>query len=101
MRACPLYGGMTMFEQKQTLAEGVEIIVGTPGRIIDMIKKEYTNCFHVTYLILDEADRMFSLGFGNSKSFRAKRGRALFVARELDWEKKKWIKKKGVRASLA
>jgi len=60
---CPIYGGMTMFEQKQTLERGCEIVVGTPGRIIDMLKKKHTNCFRLTYLVLDEADRMFSLGF--------------------------------------
>eukprot|EP00494_Astrolonche_serrata_P031008 UN31277 len=56
LRVCPLFGGMTMYEQKRALEKGVEIIVCTPGRMIDMIKKQHTNCFRSTYLVLDEAD---------------------------------------------
>lgn len=46
------------------LGGGAEIIVGTPGRIIDLIKCKATNLKRVTYLVLDEADRMFDMGFG-------------------------------------
>merc|ERR1712137_106354 len=42
---------------------GVEILVATPGRLIDMVKMKATNLRRVTYLVLDEADRMFNLGF--------------------------------------
>jgi ATP-dependent RNA helicase DDX42 len=45
---------------------GVEILVATPGRLIDMVKMKATNLRRVSYVVLDEADRMFDLGFGTS-----------------------------------
>jgi ATP-dependent RNA helicase DDX42 len=52
-------------EQFKDLRSGtVEILVATPGRFIDMIKMKATNLKRVSYLVLDEADRMFDLGFG-------------------------------------
>lgn len=46
------------------LSGGAEIVVGTPGRVIDLIKCKATDLKRVTYLVLDEADRMFDMGFG-------------------------------------
>ena len=42
---------------------GLQIIVATPGRLIDHVKKGNTNLLRVTYLVFDEADRMFEMGF--------------------------------------
>lgn len=47
----------------QALKEGADIVVATPGRIIDHVKSGATNLQRVTFLVLDEADRMFELGF--------------------------------------
>lgn len=57
------YGGGNKYEQSKTFEQGAEIAIATPGRMIDMIKMKVTNLERVTYLVLDEADRMFDLGF--------------------------------------
>lgn len=57
------YGGVPKGEQIRALRNGVEVLVGTPGRIIDMLEGAYVNFRRVTYLVLDEADRMLDMGF--------------------------------------
>lgn len=57
------YGGGSKWEQSKALEQGAEVIVATPGRMIDMVKMKATNLRRVTYLVLDEADRMFNMGF--------------------------------------
>lgn len=58
------YGGGSKWEQSKSLEAGAEIVVATPGRIIDLVKMKATNLTRVTFLVLDEADRMFDMGFG-------------------------------------
>ncbi|QQP39234.1 ATPdependent RNA helicase DDX42like, partial [Caligus rogercresseyi] len=57
------YGGGSKWEQSKSFEAGAEIAIATPGRMIDMIKMKVTNLERVTYLVLDEADRMFDMGF--------------------------------------
>jgi len=57
------YGGAPRHEQKQDLRDGVEIVIATPGRLIDFLDSGDTNLKRVTYLTLDEADRMLDMGF--------------------------------------
>ncbi|KAH8301940.1 hypothetical protein KR044_001006 [Drosophila immigrans] len=57
------YGGGSKWEQSKALEQGCEIVVATPGRMIDMVKLKATNLRRVTFLVLDEADRMFHMGF--------------------------------------
>ena len=57
------YGGGSKWEQSKAFENGAEIAIATPGRMIDMIKMKVTNLQRVTYLVLDEADRMFDMGF--------------------------------------
>ena len=45
------------------MEEGVEILIATPGRLIDFMDTNVTNMRRVTYLVLDEADRMLDMGF--------------------------------------
>ena len=58
-----LLGGENKHEQWKELKAGVDIIVATPGRLMEMVKKKATNMRRCTYVVLDEADRMFSMGF--------------------------------------
>ncbi|XP_012944558.2 ATP-dependent RNA helicase DDX42 [Aplysia californica] len=57
------YGGGSMWEQSKACQEGAEIVVATPGRLIDLVKKKVIDLQRVTYLVYDEADRMFDMGF--------------------------------------
>ena len=57
------YGGGSKYEQSKAFEAGAELAIATPGRMIDMIKMKVTNLERVTYLVLDEADRMFDMGF--------------------------------------
>ena len=60
--AC-IYGGAKRGPQIRDLRNGVHLVVATPGRMIDMLETEETNLRRVTYLVLDEADRMLDMGF--------------------------------------
>ncbi|MCO4747906.1 MAG: DEAD/DEAH box helicase [Proteobacteria bacterium] len=58
-----IVGGMKMNPQEDAIRSGVEIIVATPGRLKDHMKQKYMDTSHVEFLVLDEADRMFDMGF--------------------------------------
>jgi ATP-dependent RNA helicase DDX5/DBP2 len=58
-----LYGGVSRGPQMRDLERGVEIVIATPGRLIDMLECGKTNLRRVTYLVMDEADRMLDMGF--------------------------------------
>ena len=58
-----MYGGAPKGPQVRDLRGGVEIVIATPGRLIDMLESGVTNLRRVTYLVLDEADRMLDMGF--------------------------------------
>jgi len=59
----PIYGGQSIDQQLRRLKKGVHIVVGTPGRVIDHIKRKTLNLKDIKYLILDEADEMLNMGF--------------------------------------
>lgn len=63
MRCCVIYGGVSKGPQITALEQGVHILVCTPGRLVDLIEQGKTNLSRVTFLVLDEADRMLDLGF--------------------------------------
>ncbi|CAK6961145.1 ATP-dependent RNA helicase DDX42 isoform X2 [Scomber scombrus] len=63
LRSVAVYGGGSMWEQAKALQDGAEIVVCTPGRLIDHVKKKATSLQRVSYLVFDEADRMFDMGF--------------------------------------
>ncbi|EAS29148.3 ATP-dependent RNA helicase DBP2 [Coccidioides immitis RS] len=58
-----VYGGVPRGPQIRDLSRGVEVCIATPGRLIDMLEAGKTNLRRVTYLVLDEADRMLDMGF--------------------------------------
>ena len=58
-----VYGGVPKRTQVSDLRNGVEIVIATPGRLIDHLESGVTNLQRVTYLVLDEADRMLDMGF--------------------------------------
>ncbi|CCE61965.1 hypothetical protein TPHA_0B02930 [Tetrapisispora phaffii CBS 4417] len=58
-----VYGGVPRGQQIRDLIRGAEIVIATPGRLIDMLEIGKTNLKRVTYLVLDEADRMLDMGF--------------------------------------
>ncbi|KAK1294937.1 DEAD-box ATP-dependent RNA helicase 30 [Acorus calamus] len=63
VRSTCIYGGAPKGPQIRDLRRGVEIVIATPGRLIDMLEACHTNLRRVTYLVLDEADRMLDMGF--------------------------------------
>ncbi|KAL9242955.1 hypothetical protein vseg_016908 [Gypsophila vaccaria] len=63
LRVSAVYGGMSKLDQFKELKAGAEIVVATPGRLIDLLKMKAFTLKRATYLVLDEADRMFDLGF--------------------------------------
>lgn len=58
-----VFGGAPKGPQVDDLERGVEIVIATPGRLIDFLERNTTNLKRCTYLVLDEADRMLDMGF--------------------------------------
>ena len=58
-----VYGGTEKIQQLQKLRTGIHVLIATPGRLLDFLNTKKTNLLRVTYLVLDEADRMLDMGF--------------------------------------
>ena len=63
LRTTVVFGGVSQFHQVKALRNGVDILVATPGRLLDLREQGYIDLRHVEVLILDEADRMLDMGF--------------------------------------
>jgi ATP-dependent RNA helicase DeaD len=63
LKVLAVYGGANIDEQIRKLKKGVQIIVGTPGRTVDLIKRKQLKLENVRWLVLDEADEMLNMGF--------------------------------------
>ena len=63
LRIAVVFGGTDYDKQRDQLAAGVDVLIGTPGRLIDFFKQHIFSLRHVQVMVLDEADRMFDLGF--------------------------------------
>jgi ATP-dependent RNA helicase RhlB len=63
LRQAVVYGGVDYDKQRRQVAEGIDVLIATPGRLIDYYKQRVFDMRHTQVLVLDEADRMFDLGF--------------------------------------
>jgi ATP-dependent RNA helicase RhlE len=63
LRTTVIYGGVPQSKQVRALHQGVDILVATPGRLLDLIQQRKLTLSTVSYLVLDEADRMLDMGF--------------------------------------
>lgn len=63
LKIIPVYGGQSIEQQKRALNKGVDIVVGTPGRVIDLMNRNVLKLNNIDYFILDEADEMLNMGF--------------------------------------
>ncbi len=63
VRVLTVYGGRAYEPQIEALTSGVDVVVGTPGRLLDLARQKYLDLGHVKVVVLDEADEMLDLGF--------------------------------------
>ena len=63
LKYCTVYGGVSQKPQTEKLRRGVDVLVATPGRLIDLINQRQVNLSNVSMFVLDEADRMLDMGF--------------------------------------
>ena len=63
LRQCVIFGGVSQNPQVHYMSRGVDILIATPGRLLDLIQQGHVNLGRVSFLVLDEADRMLDMGF--------------------------------------
>jgi len=69
MNVLAVYGGSSITQQIRDLRRGVQIVVATPGRLIDLIERKAINLDQISYVVLDEADEMLNMGFQEDIEF--------------------------------
>src|SRR5215212_2246957 len=69
MHVLAVYGGASIGSQIRELKRGVQIVVATPGRLIDLIERKAINLEQIAYVVLDEADEMLNMGFQDDIEF--------------------------------
>ncbi len=85
IKVLPIYGGQDISRQIRSLSQGVQIVVGTPGRVMDHMRRHTIKTTHVKMIVLDEADEMLNMGFREDietilKDMPQERQMALFSA---------------------
>ena len=63
VRVLPVYGGQPIDRQIRSLRNGIQVVIGTPGRLLDHIRRQTISLDHVKFLVLDGADEMLDMGF--------------------------------------
>ncbi|MDR1884033.1 MAG: DEAD/DEAH box helicase [Prevotella sp.] len=63
LRHCVIYGGVKQKAQTDELSKGIDILVATPGRLLDLMNQKFINLDSISHFVLDEADRMLDMGF--------------------------------------
>lgn len=72
-RILPVYGGIDYLKQRDEISEGVDMLIGTPGRLIHYLKQKVYSLKRTQFLVIDEADRMFDMGFISDLRFLLRR----------------------------
>lgn len=65
IRHAAIFGGVSQHQQTQAVRRGVDVLIATPGRLLDLVIQGHISLQHIEYLVLDEADRMLDMGFIN------------------------------------
>jgi len=69
----PVFGGIDYHKQREEIAKGVDVLIGTPGRLIDYLKQKVYSLRKTQFLVIDEADRLFDMGFISDLRFLLRR----------------------------
>jgi ATP-dependent RNA helicase RhlB len=69
----PVFGGIDYLKQREEISKGVDVLIGTPGRLIDYLKQRVYSLKKTQFLVIDEADRLFDMGFISDLRFLLRR----------------------------
>ena len=72
-RIVPVFGGIDYLKQRKEISKGVDVLIGTPGRLIDYLKQKVYSLKKTRFLVIDEADRLFDMGFISDLRFLLRR----------------------------
>jgi ATP-dependent RNA helicase RhlB len=72
-RILPVFGGIDYVRQRDDISKGVDVLIGTPGRLIDYLKQKVYSLRKTQFLVIDEADRLFDMGFISDLRFLLRR----------------------------
>jgi ATP-dependent RNA helicase RhlB len=72
-RIVPVFGGIDYLQQREEVVKGADVLIGTPGRLIDYLKQKVYSLRKTEFLVIDEADRLFDMGFISDLRFLLRR----------------------------
>lgn len=91
-----IFGGVSQVPQVDTLKKGVDILIATPGRLLDLHKQGFIDLDHLHTLVLDEADQMLDMGFINDVKkivkLTPKTDRRFYFLQQCQWQFVSWPK---------